>query len=233
MCRVVPREHSRTHSPRLLGTKLTMQTSAYESRALAAQGRLIGKKIALFCDHKFEDMEVMWPKMRLEEEGAEVVVIGCHPAGTTYNGKFGYPMRSAKSIDDDGVAIAEQWDALVLPGGFAPDYYRRSAKMLTLTTAMAAAAKPIAAICHGPWMLCSARRADGTPLCTGHQVTAFSAIKDDVINAGATWMDQPVVVSAAKIGGNTEIIVTSRTPNDLVPWVRAIIDLIATPLEIN
>ena len=105
--------------------------------------------------------------------------------------------------------------------------------MLTLTTAMAAAAKPIAAICHGPWMLCSARRADGTPLCKGHQVTAFSAIKDDVINAGATWMDQPVVVSAAKIGGNTEIIVTSRTPNDLVPWVRAIIDLIATPLEIN
>jgi len=207
--------------------------SAYESRAVAAQGRLIGKKIALFCDHKFEDMEVMWPKMRLEEEGAEVVVIGCHPAGTTYNGKFGYPVRSAKSIDDDGVAIADQWDALVLPGGFAPDYYRRSSKMLTLTTAMAAAAKPIAAICHGPWMLCSARRADGTPLCTGHQVTAFSAIKDDVINAGATWMDQPVVVSAAKIGGNTEIIVTSRTPNDLVPWIRAIIDLVATPLEIN
>ena len=96
--------------------------SAYESRAVAAQGRLIGKKIALFCDHKFEDMEVMWPKMRLEEEGAEVVVIGCHPAGTTYNGKFGYPVRSAKSIDDDGVAIADQWDALVLPGGFAPSF---------------------------------------------------------------------------------------------------------------
>jgi hypothetical protein len=100
--------------------------------------------------------------------------------------------------EDDGVAIADQWDALVLPGGFAPNYYRRSAKMLTLTTAMAAAAKPIAAICHGPWMLCSARRADGTPLYTGHQVTAFSAIKDDVINAGATWMDQPVVVAVSK-----------------------------------
>ena len=132
---------------------------------------LLGKTVALFVDHKFEDMEVMYPKLRLEEEGATVLIVGIHAAGTTFTGKFGIPIRSSICVDD--VADSQDWAALVLPGGFAPDYMRRSQKMLSLTVEMAAAGKPVAAICHGPWMLCSARRADGTPLCTGHKATAF------------------------------------------------------------
>lgn len=189
---------------------------------------LEGKTIAIFVDHKFEDMEVMYPKIRLEEEGATVVVVGVHPAGTTYSGKFGYPIKSDVCVDAcDNAELL--WAALVLPGGFAPDYMRRSQKMLTLTTAMVSAGKPVAAICHGPWMLCSARRADGTPLCKGHKCTAFVAVKDDVINAGAEWADEPVVVSAATIGGKKELVITSRTPNDLTPWIHAIIDAVSPP----
>lgn len=103
---------------------------------------------------------------------------------------------------------------------------RRSQKLLALTSEMLAAGKPVAAICHGPWMLCSARRADGTPACKGHRATGFVAIKDDVVNAGAEWCDEPVVVSEAVIGGVREVVITSRTPNDLTPFCHAIIDAI-------
>lgn len=167
-------------------------------------------KVALFCDFAFEDLEVMYPKIRLEEEGMEVVVVGAHPAGTKYTGKYGYPIKSDSHINDLGPV-----DAIIVPGGFAPDYMRRNAKMLeTLVTAFDQG-KPIAAICHGPWLLCSARKADGKPVIDGIQCTSFFAIKDDVINAGGNWVDQPVVVD--------HNIITSRTPNDLTPFCRAII----------
>ena len=117
---------------------------------------LAGKKVAIFVDFSFEDLEVTYPKIRLEEEGAVVHVIGCHPAGTQYKGKHGYPIKSDACIDS--VEDAASYAALILPGGFAPDYMRRNAKMLAMASEMLAAGRPLAAICHGPWMLCSARR---------------------------------------------------------------------------
>ena len=147
---------------------------------MAASSRprlLAGKRVLIFVDFSFEDMELMYPKIRLEEEGAIVVVAGVHPSGMNYKGKHGYPLKSDASVDEIDHAA---FDALVLPGGFAPDYMRRSSKMLQITVAMADAGKPVASICHGPWMLCSARRADGAPLAKGRRVTSFVAIKDDL-----------------------------------------------------
>ena len=186
---------------------------------MAASSRprlLAGKSVLIFCDFAFEDMELMYPKIRLEEEGATVVVVGSHEKGTKYTGKHGYPIKSDLSVAEIDHA---SFDALVLPGGFAPDYMRRSPRMLEITVAMADAGKPVASICHGPWMLCSARRGDGSPLAKGIRATCFVAIKDDLINAGATFVDAPVVVDGP--------IITSRTPADLTPFVHAIIDQMA------
>lgn len=111
-------------------------------------GRLAGKTIGIFIDFQFEDLEVMYPKIRLEEEGANVVVIGVHPAGMKYSGKHGYPCKSSKGVDEMAADGADL-DGLVLPGGFAPDYMRRSPRMLSIISGMVAAQKPVAAICHG------------------------------------------------------------------------------------
>ena len=168
--------------------------------------------VIIFVDFQFEDMEVMYPKIRLEEEGHRVLIAGGHPKGMKYTGKYGYPVISDIQVDE---LTADQVDALVLPGGFAPDYMRRNAKMLALIVEMNSRKKPIASICHGPWMLCSARLADGKPIVNGKRATSFVAIKDDLINAGAVWVDEPVVVDAN--------LITSRTPADLTPFCREII----------
>eukprot|EP00939_MAST-03C_sp_MAST-3C-sp1_P004588 g4588.t1 len=174
---------------------------------------LKGKKVAIFCDFKFEDMEVMYPKVRLEEEGVEVHIVGIHKAGIKYTGKFGYPIKSDMSVDDFD---ADAYDGLILPGGFAPDYMRRSKGMLDATVKMFHQGKPIAAICHGPWMLCSARDASGTPIVKGRRATSFKAVRDDVINAGAIFVDDKTVV----VDGN---LITAQTPGDLTPFCKAII----------
>mmetsp|Transcript_67475 Transcript_67475/g.161910 ORF Transcript_67475/g.161910 Transcript_67475/m.161910 type:complete len:181 (-) Transcript_67475:166-708(-) len=174
---------------------------------------LQGKTVAIFIDFTFEDMEVMYPKLRLQEEGATVKVIGCHPAGTKYTGKYGYPCKSDHCVTEvDAVSM----DALVLPGGFAPDYMRRSQPMLQAVTGMLAASKPVAAICHGPWMLCSAKTAEGVPVVKGKRFTCFESIKDDVINAGGIFEDAPVVLDGS--------LITSRTPDDLIVFCQAIIE---------
>ena len=177
---------------------------------------LAGRTIAIFCDFAFEDLEVMYPKIRLEEEGAKIIIVGGHDKGTKYTGKYGYPIKSDFKIDDVDVSTL---DGLVLPGGFAPDYMRRNAGMLKAVVAMVDAGKPVASICHGPWMFCSARRSDGTPVIKGVRATCFTAIKDDLLNAGAIFVDEPVVVDGP--------IITSRTPADLTPFCHAIIDAVA------
>lgn len=174
--------------------------------------RLAGKTIGIFLDFQYEDLEVHYPKIRLEEEGAQVLLIGTHPAGMKYTGKHGYPARSDRSVDD---VNAQQLDALVLPGGFAPDYMRRNVKMLQIISTMVMMARPVAAICHGPWMLCSARNSTGSPVIQGVRVTSFSAIKDDIINAGGMWEDSAVV--------EDRNIITSRTPADLALFCKEII----------
>lgn len=116
----------------------------------------------------------------------QVSVMGAHPAGIKYTGKYGYPVKSDLCVDNMSTTDAvASYDALLIPGGFAPDYMRRNQAMLDLTVAMADAGRVVASICHGPWMLCSARRTDGSPLAKGIRATCFSACKDDLINAGA------------------------------------------------
>ena len=113
----------------------------------------------------------------------QVSVMGAHPAGIKYTG---YPVKSDLCVDNMSTTDAvASYDALLIPGGFAPDYTRRNQAMLDLTVAMADAGRVVASICHGPWMLCSARRTDGSPLAKGIRATCFSACKDDLINAGA------------------------------------------------
>mmetsp|Transcript_14075 Transcript_14075/g.47650 ORF Transcript_14075/g.47650 Transcript_14075/m.47650 type:complete len:194 (-) Transcript_14075:722-1303(-) len=175
--------------------------------------RLEQRRVALFIDFQFEDLEATYPKTRLEEEGADVVVVGAHKAGTKYTGKHGYPVVSHVAAED---VDAADFHALVIPGGFAPDYMRRSAPMLAFIVRMLELGRPVAAICHGPWMLCSARHGpEQRPVCADVRLTSFVAIKDDVINAGGKWVDEAVVVDGC--------VITSRTPADLVPFCQAII----------
>ncbi len=163
------------------------------------------KRVAILVEQQYQELELWYPLYRLRDAGCAVTVVGPE-AGVTYPSKLGYPARS------DAAAHAVQaadFDALVIPGGFCPDYIRRSEAMLTLTRGLVAAGKPIAAICHGPWVLCS------TSALKGRRATCFHAIKDDVVNAGATYVDAEVVVDGP--------IITSRKPDDLPAFVAALL----------
>jgi protease I len=167
---------------------------------------LQGKKIAIFVDNIYQEMEVWYPLFRFQEAGAEVVTVGAK-AGTTYTSKLGYPCVAQKSYDE---VEAKDFDGLVLPGGYAPDHIRRHAKANLLVKHFNDQGKLIAAICHGGWVLCSAHG-----ILKGRRVTSFFAIKDDLVNAGGLWEDSEVVVD-----GN---LVTSRKPEDLPAFCRAAI----------
>ena len=153
----------------------------------------------------FEDSELLYPVLRLREEGAEVTTAS--PDGRAVAGKKGHgPFPVDTGID--GLS-ADDFAALVIPGGFAPDALRRSEAVLELVRAFDAAGKPIAFICHAGWVPISAR------IIEGRRATSFMAIKDDMVNAGCRWEDAPVVVD-----GN---LISSRHPGDLGPWMRALI----------
>ncbi len=172
---------------------------------------LKGKTVLFFVGPQYEDLELWYPKIRLEEEGARTVVAGL--GEPTYHGKKGYPVTVDSLVDD---LYPEVYDALVIPGGYAPDHMRRSEKLLSVTRAIAEAGKPVAFICHAAWVPISAG------LLKGRRATCVRAIKDDVINAGATYVDEAVVVD-----GN---LISSRSPADLPVFCRAIIKaLTATP----
>jgi len=166
---------------------------------------LKGKRIAILVDQLYQEMEVWYPLYRLREAGAEVVMVAAK-AQETYKSKLGYPCTSDISYD---VARAEDFDGVVAPGGFAPDYIRRHPAGIDFVKQVAAQGKLVAAICHGPWVLCSA------DVLRGKRATSFIAIKDDVVNAGAIWEDSEVVVD-----GN---LVTSRKPDDLPAFCLACI----------
>ncbi len=167
-----------------------------------------GKRVAVLVEQQYQEMEVWYPVYRLREAGCTVELVGPE-AGKIYPSKLGYPAKSTLAAAD---AKAEAFAALVIPGGFAPDYIRRSETMLRLVRDMHAQGKPIAAICHGPWVLCS------TSALQGRRVTCFHSIKDDVQNAGGTYVDQEVVID-----GN---IITSRTPDDLPAFLTALLETI-------
>ena len=156
----------------------------------------------------YEDIELWYPYYRLKEEGADVKLIG--PGSeekVDYKGKNGYPATSdtnAKNVK------AEQIDAIIVPGGFAPDFLRRYDDIIDLVKNVYKNNKLIAAICHGPSVLVSA------DILKGKKVTSFMAIKQDVINAGATYVDEEVVRDGT--------IITSRKPADLPAFCKKIIE---------
>lgn len=165
---------------------------------------LAGKCVLIFAAAHYEDLELWYPKIRLEEEGATTVVAGL--GEKTYQGKNGYPITVDTDVDS---LSAAEFDALVIPGGFAPDKLRRSAKVLSLTKEICDAGKPVAFICHAGWVPISAR------IVRGKRGTSVGAIRDDLENAGMLWEDSPVVVD-----GN---LISSRTPADLPAFCKALI----------
>jgi protease I len=171
--------------------------------------QLAGKKVFILVETTYNDLEFWYPYYRLKEAGAEVVVIG-PVGGMIYSGKAGLPVKA-----DAGMAevTAADCDGLIIPGGYAPDHMRRHPAMVQLVKDCVEAGKVVAAICHAGWMLASAG------VLKGRTVTAFFAIKADLVHAGADFVDREVVVD-----GN---IITSRTPDDLPPFMRAIIEKLA------
>ena len=161
--------------------------------------------ILAFVDDIYEDLELWYPKIRLEEEGWRVVVAG-PVAGSTYRGKHGYPCKADAAIAD---VQAAAFDGLLVPGGFMPDKLRREAKVLQLVRDFHAAGKPIAFICHGGWIPISAG------ILRGRRATGSLGIKDDLVNAGALWVDEAVVVDGP--------LISSRTPADLAPFGAAFV----------
>jgi protease I len=168
-----------------------------------------GVRAAVLVEQQYQEMEVWYPLYRLREAGCKVTVVGPE-AGQNYPSKLGYPCKSDKAAKD---VSANDFDVLVIPGGFAPDYLRRSEAILKLVGSMAEQGKVVAAICHGPWVLCS------TQALKGRRATCFFAIKDDVMNAGATYVDAEVVRD-----GN---LVTSRKPDDLPAFMQVIAQAVA------
>ncbi len=170
---------------------------------------LAGKKVFILVETIYNDLEFWYPYYRLKEAGAEVIVVG-PMGGMVYNGKAGLPVKADAGMAD---VTAGDCDGLIIPGGYAPDHMRRHPQMVQLVRDCVESGKIVAAICHAGWMLASA------DVLHGRTVTSFFAIRDDLMHAGATFVDQEVVVD-----GN---IITSRTPDDLPPFMRAIISALA------
>jgi len=172
-------------------------------------GKLEGVRVAVLVEDLYENLELWYPVLRLREEGAQVFVVG-PKAGETYKSKEGYPAKADKSAEE---ISADEIDAVIVPGGYAPDRMRRHEAMVKLVREAAQKGKIVAAICHGGWMLAEA------DVVRGRTVTSFFAIKTDLINAGANWVDKEVVRD-----GN---IITSRVPSDLPAFMRTMIEALA------
>ena len=166
------------------------------------------KKILIFVEEIYEDLELWYPKIRLEEEGFHCVIAGPH-AEKEYKSKHGYPCKSHIEFSE---AEAEDFDGLIIPGGYAPDKLRRYSKVLDLVRNFHSQGKCIAFICHAGWVPISAK------ILSGKKATSVAAIKDDMVNAGVKWEDKEVVVD-----GN---LVSSRTPTDLPSYCKAIIQVL-------
>lgn len=158
---------------------------------------LAGQSILIFAGDAYEDLELWYPKLRVEEAGATVVLAGLE-ANTKYIGKNGYPCVSDAAIDDINT---DDFAGLVVPGGWMPDKLRRDPKVLEITRTFADSGRLVAAICHGGWIPISAGVYDGV------KVTGSPGIKDDLVNAGAQFEDAPLVVDRH--------FVSSRRPSDL------------------
>ncbi len=163
------------------------------------------KTILILVHELYEELELWYPKIRLEEAGFKTVIAGAE-AKHIYPGKHGYPCTSEITYDQ---VSSNTYSALVIPGGFAPDKMRRYPKVLSLVQEMDRAKKPIAFICHAGWVPISAK------ILKNRHVTGFHSIKDDLENAGARYSDTSVVVDAN--------LISSRTPDDLPDFCKALL----------
>ncbi|WP_066049534.1 type 1 glutamine amidotransferase domain-containing protein [Robertmurraya korlensis] len=172
--------------------------------------KLEGKKIIQLVSNDFEDLELWYPVLRLREEGAIVDIVG-DKAGETYIGKYGVPIQSNLAFTDIN---PDDYDAILVPGGWSPDLLRRFEPVLSMVRSMDQSEKPIGQICHAGWVLISAK------ILSGRKVTSTPGIKDDMINAGAEWIDVPVIVDGH--------IISSRRPPDLPDYMREFIAVLAS-----
>jgi protease I len=170
--------------------------------------QLAGKKVIVLVADLYQDLEVWYPILRLKEAGAEVTVVGPE-ARQTYKGKYGYPIVSDASANQINI---KEYSCIIIPGGYAPDIIRRYPEMVNLVRDAYKKGKTVAAICHGGWVLVSAK------ILKGKTVTGFFAIKDDLENAEAKFVDAEVIVD-----GN---LVTSRKPEDLPMFLTEIIKML-------
>jgi len=171
---------------------------------------LSDKLVLILAADLFEDMELLYPLYRLEEEGVAVTVAGLDETPVT--GKKGHgPVPVDTTVED---VSAAQFDGLVIPGGFAPDQLRRSDDVLTLVRDFDTAGKPIAFICHAGWVPISAQ------ILKGRRATSVAAIRDDMVNAGVDWVDEATVVDGT--------LISARTPADLGPWMKALLSALDT-----
>jgi protease I len=170
---------------------------------------LEGKRIAVLVEDEYQVIELWYPYYRMKEAGAEVKLVGTGRA-TQFKSKHGYPANADLASAD---AKVSDFDAVIIPGGYAPDLMRRNADMVRFVHDMDGEGKPVAAICHAGWMIASAK------IVRGRRATCFYSVKDDLIAAGADWVDEAVVVD-----GN---LITSRTPEDLPAFCQAIVKALA------
>jgi protease I len=165
-------------------------------------------RVLIFVHDLYEEMELWYPKYRLEEEGIRVDFAGPQKQ-MIYHGKHGYPCLCSHQFDEIEI---DHYSGLIIPGGFAPDKLRRDPKVLQITSRLHAKGKCIAFICHGGWVPISAG------ILKGKKVTGSSAIKDDLTNAGAIFENAAVVTD-----GN---LISSRSPDDLPQFGKKIAEMI-------
>jgi protease I len=166
------------------------------------------KSILILVDELYEDLELWYPRLRLQEDGHKITIAGMQSAHT-YMGKHGYPCKT----DIDLSSVEEsKFDALIIPGGYAPDKLRRYTQVLDLVRSFHTKSKPIAFICHAGWVPISAK------ILKGKKATSFKAIKDDMENAGALWEDSQVVID--------QNLISSRSVDDLPHFAKAIAEML-------
>ena len=166
---------------------------------------MAAKKVAIMLAEQYQVLEVWYPYYRLREAGIECDFIAAE-ANKNYPSKEGYPCHSTVAAKN---AMPADYDCMVVPGGFAPDFMRRKSDMIKFANDMVDADKIIAGICHGAWLLCS------TKILKGKNATCYMAVRDDIINAGANYLDEECVVD-----GN---LITARKPDDLPAFCKAIL----------
>lgn len=172
-------------------------------------------RVAVLVENLYQELELWYPVLRLREEGVNVTVVG-PSTGEVFASKIGYPATADVAVED---VSAEDFDAVIVPGGFSPEYLRRNRPFVDLVRETNAAGTTLAAICHAGWLLASADVVDG------RRVTSVAPIKDDVIHAGGKWIDESVVED-----GN---LVTAQLPNDLPDFMAAVLRKLAAAPEVE